>query len=245
MKDNFSKDAGAYAKYRPVYPQALYDFVCHHVKEKNVAWDCGTGNGQAAKELARVFTNVWATDISQQQIDHASQAENIIYSVQPAEKTNFPANATDLITVSQALHWFHFDEFYKEVKRVGKNGSWIATWMYSLLTISPAIDQLINQQFYTALLGPYWDPERKHVDNHYTSIPFPFREIPTPVFNMEYEWTASELAGYLRTWSAVKKFIAENGSDPVDELMHKISIHWMTEKMKVLFPLHLRMGQIV
>ncbi len=245
MKDNFSKGAADYAKYRPVYPPALYDFIYQQVKEKNIAWDCGTGNGQTARELARVFSKVWATDISQQQIEHASRAENIIYSVQAAEATNFASNSIDLITVSQALHWFHFDEFYAEVKRVGKKGSWVATWMYSLLKISPTIDALINQQFYKALLGPYWDPERKHVDNLYTSIPFPFPEIPTPVFNMEYEWSALELAGYLRTWSAVKKFIHEKGSDPVDDLMHKIYKHWKNEKMKVLFPLHLRMGQII
>jgi hypothetical protein len=244
MKDNFSKASGDYAKYRPVYPPVLYDFIFQHVKQKNIAWDCGTGNGQTAKELAKVFTEVWATDISPQQIEHASQAGNIIYSVQPAEKTAFPGNSVDLITVSQALHWFTYDEFYKEVNRVGKKGSWIAVWMYSLLKISPEIDTLINREFYKELLGSYWDPERKHVDTNYASIPFPFDEISCPVFNMEYEWSPAELAGYLRTWSAVKKYIAKEGYDPVDELMNKISKYWVGEKMKLLFPLHLRMGPV-
>lgn len=68
MKDNFSKQSAGYARYRPVYPQELYDFILNNVKSKQVAWDCGTGNGQAAKELAKVFDRVYATDISQNKL---------------------------------------------------------------------------------------------------------------------------------------------------------------------------------
>src|SRR5688572_12364907 len=114
MKDNFSKQPGIYAKYRPGYPRVLYDCILKQVENKDAAWDCGTGNGQAAKELSYAFAKVFATDISQKQIDHAFQKENIIYSVQPAEQTNFPAASFDLVTVAQALHWFRFNEFYAE-----------------------------------------------------------------------------------------------------------------------------------
>jgi ubiquinone/menaquinone biosynthesis C-methylase UbiE len=123
MKDNFSKQSDLYAKYRPGYPQALYDCIINHVENKEAAWDCGTGNGQAAKELSKAFMKVFATDISQKQIDKAVQSDNIFYSVQPAEQTNFPDNSFDLVTVAQALHWFRFDEFYKEVRRVTKPGA--------------------------------------------------------------------------------------------------------------------------
>lgn len=120
MKDNFSKQAAGYAKYRPVYPPELYDFILANAPRKQAAWDCGTGNGQAANELAKTFDKVYATDISQKQIEKAVQQSNIFYSVQPAEQTNFPGNSFDLITVAQALHWFKFDDFYTELKRVAK-----------------------------------------------------------------------------------------------------------------------------
>ena len=123
MKDNFSRQSDIYAKYRPAYPQQLYDFIFQHVAGKQAAWDCATGNGQAAKELAKVFDKVYATDISQKQIENAVQQPNIFYSVQPAEQTNFPNNSFDLITVAQALHWFRFDDFYAEVKRVANRCS--------------------------------------------------------------------------------------------------------------------------
>ncbi len=243
MKDNFSQQASLYAKYRPAYPPELFDFILQHPEAKKCAWDCATGNGQTAKELAKHFDAVYATDISQKQLDHAERADNIFYSLQPAEETNFKENQFDLVTVSQALHWFDFDKFYAEVKRVTKPGGWIAVWMYGGLTISPEIDQL-KQDHYSNTLGPYWDKERKHVDDNYAGILFPFEEIGCPVFSIRYEWTPEDLEGYLNTWSALQKFIAAKGFNPVDNLMKTINQHWREGKREISFPLHLRMGRI-
>lgn len=243
MKDNFSKQSDIYAKYRPAYPQELYDFILKKVANKKIAWDCGTGNGQAAKELANAFEKVFATDISQKQIENAVQKDNIFYSVQPAEQTNFPDNSFGLITVAQALHWFRFDDFYTEVTRVAKPNSFFAGWTYSLLHITKEIDELISDYHFNTL-GNYWDAERKYVDEEYKNIPFPFARISTPDFAIEYEWTIEELEGYFNTWSALQKFIAANQYNPVDELIRCIKPLWKQEKMKIHFPVHLLMGRI-
>lgn len=243
MKDNFSKQANSYAKYRPQYPQGLFDFILQHTHKKQNAWDCATGNGQSAKVLAKYFEKVFATDISQKQIDNAEQAATIFYSVQPAEQTGFGDDTFDLITVSQALHWFNFEKFYAEVKRVGKQDSGVAVWMYSLLRISKEIDAVI-ETYHFETLGNYWDSERKYVDNNYTTVPFPFKEITTPVFTIEYNWTLEELEGYFTTWSALQKFIAANNDSPVPGVIDQIKPHWKKERMKIRFPLHLRMGRI-
>jgi ubiquinone/menaquinone biosynthesis C-methylase UbiE len=244
MKDNFSRQANMYAKYRPAYPQELYNFILKHIQNGKMAWDCGTGNGQTAKELAKYFEKVFATDISEKQIANAHKEENIFYSVQPAEKTNFNDNTFDLITVSQALHWFKVNKFYTEVIRAAKPGAWIAVWMYSLANISPEIDELINVRHYKEMLGGFWDYERKYVDDNYLTLPFPFRKIHCPDFKMEFEWTLDELEGYLNTWSALQKFIAQNHFNPVDELVKQIKPFWYSEKKKIVFPVYLRMGQI-
>jgi len=244
MKDNFSRQADIYAKYRPEYPSEIFDFIYSHLQEKKTAWDCATGNGQAAKELAKVFEKVYATDISQKQLDNAVQAVNIEYSVQPGEQTGFGDNSFDLVTISQALHWMKFEKFYKEVKRVAKPGAWFAAWMYALLQISPGIDALIHHHHFETLKD-HWDYERKYVDDNYSNIPFPFEEIPCPVFQIRYKWTLEELEGYLNTWSALQKFIKANNDNPVDALMKKIRPLWTNEKMSILFPVHLRMGKIL
>jgi len=244
MKDIFSKKANQYAKYRPSYPPELFDFILSHVKERKTAWDCATGNGQSAKELARYFETVYATDISQQQLDNAYQAKNIFYSLQPAEQTDFPAKSFDLITVSQALHWIHFEKFYGEVNRVGRPGSFIACWMYGLLNISPAIDAIVSGKLYEQLLATYWEYERKYVDDNYATIPFPFKEIECPPFRLQFEWSLAELEGYLNTWSALQKFIAKNNYNPIGEIMKEVQSHWKGEKMEIIFPVHMRMGRI-
>lgn len=243
MKDNFSKQADVYAKYRPTYPPELFDFILKHIPGKEAAWDCATGNGQTAKMLAPHFQKVLATDISQRQLDNAYQAGNIIYSVQAAEKTDFPDHSIDLVTVSQALHWFDFEKFYSEVKRVGRPGSYIAAWMYSLLKISPAIDMVIEEYHFETLAG-YWDKERKYVDKNYTTIPFPFEEIKTPDFSIEYHWSLEGLEGYFNTWSALQKYISVNDRSPVPGLIQQIRPYWKEERMKIIFPIHLRMGRV-
>ncbi|HKZ65139.1 MAG TPA: class I SAM-dependent methyltransferase [Chitinophagaceae bacterium] len=243
MKDNFSKQPASYARYRPVYPQQLYDFIFQNVPDKQTAWDCGTGNGQAAMELAKVIGKIYATDISQKQIDNAIKHTNIFYSVQPAEQTKFTNNSFDLITVAQALHWFRFDDFYRELERVAKPKAVFAAWTYSLLNISKEIDELIGHHHFNTLAA-YWDAERKYVDEQYRNIPFPFTKINTPVFSIEYEWTTEELEGYLNTWSGLQKFIATNQYNPVDELMIHIKPLWKQKKMKTSFPVHLLMGRV-
>jgi ubiquinone/menaquinone biosynthesis C-methylase UbiE len=243
MKDLFSQHSKEYAAFRPTYSKTLYDFIFRHVKNFDTAWDCATGNGQATNDLALRFKKVLATDLSEKQIQNAVQKSNIEYSVCKAEHTPFADNSFDLITVAQAIHWLNFDLFYKEVKRVAKPNSLLAVWGYSLLSINPVIDPLINQ-FYSDVIGSYWDKERKFIDEKYQTILFPFEEIKSPSFEMHFEWTLAELAGYINTWSAVQKFIQLNQSNPVNELINSIQPHWKSERKLVTFPLFSRLGVI-
>ena len=244
-KDNFSKQANKYAIFRPVYPQALYDFIFSHCNAKVNAWDCATGNGQVARELSKFFENIYATDISQKQIDNAFKADNIKYTIAKAEKTTFDDNFFDLITVGQALHWFDFDDFHQEIKRIGKNGGIIAAWGYGFLNISNEIDEIISK-FYYDKIGPYWDPERRFVEEKYESIPFPFENISSPAFEIKVEWTLNQLIGYLNTWSSVQKYIAAHGSNPVDEINGSLINAWGADEVKaVTFPLFVKIGKII
>ena len=244
MKDNFSNQSSLYAQYRPTYPPALFEYISNFVANKNTAWDCGTGNGQSAVALSRYFKKIIATDISSKQIDLAEKAPNIFYSVQPSEHTNIENNSVNLVTVAQAIHWFNFENFYAEVKRVATKNAFIAVWMYSLLRIDEPIDQIINEYHFN-FLGNYWDAERKYVDDEYKNIPFPFEKIKTPEFVIEKYWSLPELEGYLKTWSALQKYIAAYDSNPVIDLIHSIKPHWgAEEKRKIIFPIHLLLGAI-
>lgn len=244
MKDNFSTRSDNYAKYRPQYPSSLFDFLNSIVSGKENAWDCGTGNGQVAIRLADSFSTVWASDLSQAQIDQAFQTPNIRYSVKRAEKTNFPNQFFDLVTVAQAIHWFDFDKFYEEVKRTSKPKAIICVLGYGLLNISPEIDELVSD-FYDNTIGSFWDPERKYLDEGYQTIPFPFQEISCPKFESVQSWDLNHFIGYLNTWSAIKHFIRENGFNPLPSFQLKLEKHWKKDEVKqVSFPLLLRVGKV-
>lgn len=244
MKDYFSKQSQGYAKYRPVYPSSLFEFIFSLVKEKQLAWDVGTGNGQTAAALAAEFSKVFATDISEQQINHAAKADNINYAIEPAEHTSLGNESVNLVTISQALHWFNFPVFYDEVKRVAKPGAIIAAWTYTLLKIDPQTDRLIYDHHYDTL-EDYWDAERIYVDEGYANIPFPFKQLTSPDFNIEVNWNLQQLEGYFNTWSALQKFITINGSNPVPALMEQIKKYWPEdETRKIVFPIKLKAGLV-
>jgi ubiquinone/menaquinone biosynthesis C-methylase UbiE len=243
-KDYFSDHAKAYAAFRPVYPEELYAFIFKHLKNRSLAWDCATGNGQVARYLCKHFKKVYATDISQQQLANAYRAENIEYSLSKAEDTNFPDDQFDLITVAQALHWIDTGPFYKEASRTSKADALLAVWGYSLLNIDPKVDQLIRG-FYHDTVGPYWDAARKLVDEHYSNIPFPFEQIPAPTFHHKVSWTLEQFTGYVTSWSATQKYTKERGSDPVIDFKQQLQPYWSKEETKtVTFPLFLKLGRI-
>lgn len=244
-KDYFSQQARTYATFRPAYPEALYQFLFTHLNGNSAAWDCATGNGQVAHRLAHEFKSVYATDISQAQLDNALKGENIFYSIARAEKTGFDNEQFDLITVAQALHWFDLSSFYDEVRRTLKRGGLLAVWGYSLLTVDADIDPLF-QDFYFGKVGPYWDEARKLVEDRYATLAFPFSEIACPEFSIDVAWSLDQFAGYLRSWSATQKYISVNGSDPVEKFRHVLAHVWKPEEVKaVRFPVFMRLGKIL
>jgi ubiquinone/menaquinone biosynthesis C-methylase UbiE len=245
-KDRFSEQAKNYALYRPVYPEELFKYIISFVKEKETAWDCATGNGQSAVSLARHFRKVFATDISQKQLQQANQKDNIEYIVCPAEATPFPANSFDLITVSQAYHWLNWQQFYNEAIRVSKNNCVVAVWMYDLISSQQQDLNKLIQHFYKNITGPYWDAERRHVDDHYANVLFNFEPFPSKEFFIETRFTPEQLLGYFSTWSATQNFIKANGLSPIMQIKDDLCKNWPhSETRSFLFSVILKLGKII
>lgn len=245
FKDHFSTQALDYSKYRPDYPQELYDFILSEVNVRKTAWDCGTGNGQAAAVLSNYFEKVFATDPSAEQVKNATQKSNIEYRVASAENSTLSDKSIDLITVAQALHWFDFTKFFTEVKRVAKPYGVIAVWSYELCKVDEETDKIF-MKFYRDILEDYWPPERKHVENTYRDIPFPFTEVKEQVFFMKKQWNLQDFMGYLSTWSAVHKYIKTNGTNPLELVAADFEKIWInpTAVKDVSFPVTVKTGSI-
>jgi SAM-dependent methyltransferase len=243
FKDHFSAQAADYAKFRPGYPRELFDYLVSIPPSRQLAWDCGTGNGQAAVALALVFDRVIATDASERQITNAEPHERVEYRVAPAEDSGIESETLDLIVVAQALHWFDLDRFYAEARRVLKVSGVLAASAYNLLHVEPTIDEVVNRYYYE-VVGPFWPPERKLIEQ-FANLPFPFHKIDPPKFEMTVQWSLEHLLGYLRTWSSTQRFVAAKGSDPLKQIMDELCAAWGDSRQTrmVVWPLTLRIGR--
>lgn len=241
VKDYFSTQSTDYARYRPRYPASLFKYLAGLVPTHECAWDCATGNGQAAVGLTEHFEKIIATDISAAQLRGAFPHPRIQYKHTRAESAGLPTQSVDLVTVAQALHWFDLDAFYEEVNRTLKPGRAIAVWCYELNTIEPGIDAIIRK-YYNEIVGPYWPPERRFVIDGYRTLPFPFREIHPPHIDMEKLWGLEQLLGYLRSWSATQRYIDVKQDDPLVPIADELKHVWDTEEKTVRWPMSIRVG---
>ena len=197
--------------------------------------------------MAARFQQVWATDASSAQIATAVAQERVRYLTAPAHASGLPDQSADLITVAQALHWFELKSFYAEVCRVLRPGGVLAVWTYGVFQVdcldAGKVQELLNR-FYRETVGPCWPPERRHVENGYAELPFPFREIQSPEFCMSVTWGLEDLAGYLRSWSATARYQELHCADPVGELLMELEPAWGAMGRRVAWPLSMKVGRI-
>ncbi len=212
--DHFSGHAAEYARFRPDYPDALFDYLAGIAPARRLAWDCATGSGQAAISLARVFARVVATDASWSQVENARAHRRVRYVVASAEDSGIASNSVDLVTIAQSLHWFDRGRFWSEARRVLVPVGIIAFWAYGLFRMTPEVEAVVGR-LYREIVGPYWPAQRGLIERGYGTIDFPFAEERPPAFRMEKEWRLEDLLGYLRTWSATRRYMEARGEDPV------------------------------
>jgi len=196
FKDHFSDVAAAYAAHRPSYPAALVDFLARLAPARRLAWDAGCGSGQLSLLLAGPFERVVATDASPEQIARAAPHPKVEYRCAAAGVSGLPESVVDLATAAQAAHWFDLPAYYAEVRRVARRGGIVALISYGVVTAGTDLDAVI-QPFYRGVLAAYWAPERRHVDDGYRSLPFPFEELDAPAFEIRLDWRLEDLVGYI------------------------------------------------
>jgi len=244
-KDHFSGHADRYEAFRPTYPEALFAYLAELCPFHDLAWDCATGNGQAAVTLAAYFRAVIATDASHKQIGQAHPRENVRYLVAPADEVPLDDSSVDLVTVAQALHWLDLTGFYAEVRRVIRPGGVIAVWCYQLHTIAPEIDAIVHH-LYADIVGADWPPERRLVEEGYRTLAFPFEELHSPPFQMVHSWDLDHLLGYLGSWSSSQRYRTRTGLDPLGLIRTELEAAWGDpgQTRDVTWPLHLRAGRV-
>jgi SAM-dependent methyltransferase len=246
FRDHFSAIAPGYAAHRPHYPAALFDFLAGRAPARTLAWDCGCGSGQATIDLAERFDRVIGSDASAAQIAEAPPHPRVDWVVGSGERSAIANASCDLITVAQALHWLDVDAFFREAARVARAAAVVAVWSYGDVRLDePDADALVSR-FSRTIVGPYWPPQRRMVDEGYRSIAMPFAELDVPEFEMSERWTLEQLLGYTRTWSATSRYREALKEDPTTELAARLGDVWgdPTKARRVWWPLAVRAGRV-
>lgn len=243
FKDHFTAAADVYASARPTYPAELFAWIAGQAPARGLAWDCATGSGQAARDLARHFDRVVATDASAAQIARAPEVPGVEYRVAPAEHSGLADHSAHAITVATALHWFDFKAFFAEARRVLVPGGLVAAWCYSGIRAGDAVNAAIRE-YQSRYVGRYWPPERRYVDEGYATIPFPVREIAPPRLELRREYTMEDLVGYLGSWSSTVRYREATGRDPLPALRELLGAVWgdPAARRPVSWALHVRAG---
>lgn len=239
FKDHFSGHSEAYERHRPHYPRALYAWLAEQAPARRLAVDVATGNGQAAAGLAEFFDQIVAVEPSAEQLRQARQHPRIDYRQESAEALSLAPGSADLIVTAQAAHWFEWQAFIAEVRRVLSPGGVLAIWCYDLFECDSAVDRLIGD-FSRDVVGPWWPRERRHVEEGYRDLALPFPAIDTPGFEMQADWDFNAVLGYLGTWSATRRAQACTGRDPLALLAAPLRAAWGEGPRRVRWPLVLK-----
>ena len=130
---SFDAWAGEYDRYRPTYPDALFEVIAEelHLPSHPRVADLGAGTGRASLAMAGREWRVTAVEPGGPMLDVLrSRAETdglVIRTVQAtAEATGLEAGSFDLATAAQAFHWFDKPAALMEMARIVRPGGGLA-----------------------------------------------------------------------------------------------------------------------
>lgn len=223
-RNRFEAGAERYARFRPSYPPELAAHLAEAARRSAAAsgsaddaelcaLDVGCGTGQLTRGLAEHFTRVIGADPSADQLSRATAHPRITYVRAPAEALPAADASVHLVAAAQAAHWFDLDAFYSEVRRVAAPHAVLALVSYGVIETPPEFAPMFDR-FYTEGIGPFWPPERRHVDAGYATLAFPFPELPMSDLAIVRDLALDDFLGYVSTWTAVHA-AAEAGRDDV------------------------------
>lgn len=184
-----------------------------------------------------------ATDPSEPQIAAAKSDPRITYRVGRDTDSGLPDASCDLVTAAQALHWFDIPRFFSEATRVLKPRGVIAVWTYNRPALDDPEANVVLQE-YVEFMASWWPAERAIVEAGYRTIAFPFEELEAPAMELELQPLREELVGYLRTWSAWKRYMEEHEVDPVAVVEQRLAASWPSNvRDRLSWRLAMRVGR--
>lgn len=233
--DHFSGHAALYAAARPTYPQRLIDSLAGLAPGRALAWDVGSGNGQATYLLAERFDAVFASDASAAQIAQARPHRRVTFAVEPAERSSLADGSVDMILAAQCFHWFDHPAFFAEARRVLRPGGLFAAVGYGWWYVDEEVDSVLAELLRE--LEPHWLPGNWLLIDGYRGIDFPGTEVRVPPAAIHLQWSRRQLERYVESWSVVQRL----GLRVTDACFARLRAVWPDKQSRhVTMPLSVR-----
>ena len=243
MTSAFDIVAKEYTQHRPTWNASCIEAIVQLCPHRERALEVGCGSGQATSLLASHFQRLIATDPAPELIKLAPTIPNVKWHISRAEEVVAEQGSVNAIFAFQAAHWFDMDAFAIACRDMAAEGCRIILCGYNLPRVHKEVDCAIDA-FYESLSDD-WDERRRYIDDCYTSLKFPFSELPPPdVSPLEEEWTVTQMLAYLRTWSAVNHKNIRTGIDPVIAFEPTLCSIWGTRKYNIRWQVFLRAGAL-
>ena len=154
--ERFSSRVENYIKYRPSYPAAVLELLSSRcgLGARSVVADVGSGTGILTEPLLETGAAVFAIEPNRPMREAAERHLNDYGRFRSidgtAEATTLAAASVDLITASQAFHWFDVQKSRLELRRILRPEGWVALiWNERPTEAVPLLDD------YDALLRRY------------------------------------------------------------------------------------------
>ena len=113
-----------------------------------------------------------------------------------------------------------------------------------LIRSIPSVNQLIDR-LYHEIVGEFWPPERRLVEDHYETLAEPFG-LESHQFKIEVHWDLATFCSYLMTWSSSQRYLRDLGKDPLDPIKAELQQVWgpPEEVRQITFPIFLKLGEV-
>lgn len=241
----FRHDGARYAAARPRYPQALVQQLADLCSGRTLAVDVGCGSGQLSRVLAECFEQVVGLDTSEAQLARAERHGRVQYRRGAAEATGLDPACADLVVAAQAAHWFDHEAFHREVRRIAKPGAVVALVTYGV----PRLEGEVSGPFqrgYWQRIHRFWPPQRRHVEDAYASLPFPFDPLSCPELELQVSMAWPTFRDYLRTWSAWEAARRAGEQAVFEDWVDELATAWgePERSRRVRWPLVTRAGRV-
>lgn len=206
MTNYFASGAAAerYARSRPNFHPLVVERMRAFLELETplaLAVDVGCGTGLSTVALTAIAREVVGVDPSEEMLARATRAPGLRYLAGSAAALPLPDASADLLTVSNAFHWFDRAAFLSEARRVVRPAGYLVIYTNNFcgeMTGEPTFQSWVGEVYARRYPTPNRDARPLDAEE---AARAGLHSLGREEYMNTVTWSREELAGYLTTHS--------------------------------------------